>query len=654
MFDLLPNYAVELPEEKELQDWQLPIKPNIASQKDTIITSSEEAERMISTLEKISIGAIAFDTEFCFKDAGVSLNNGQTWHDPKTLQPLILSLAVWLPEKSKVLRYAIDLRLNGIASYIDDLFRLQVPFVAHYISAEMHTLWALGLNPAIPHVWDTSIASKAVDLGTRHKDGYSLIGLCNRYGIIHPFAVRKDILQASFLKHKRAEPFTADQFAYAIADADVTLQLYLAQQTDVIQSGLSQHLHNVEFPYAIANARMAWDGVPISWPTICQLGRGLDKAISYHKNFLNKVGLSNAQSPAQVIDFLQSRGLGQKIIRDGEPSSKDEVLEQIETLHPAITHIRRFRKYSSLRASPLFDGELIGQDGRLHPNHRHLAAQTGRSSCTAPNITGISKTFRPIVVAPKGRALIEFDYTQIEVYIAAAVHKDADLLKAANSGDVYAAMAQRFYAYELTEEERKLPVLEFKAVHPEMRDKMKVFVLGIIFGMSDHGLADAFGISFQEARKQQRNFFKCFPGISEAMKKAYQDGIVRGYAPIVGGLRRKIPYGAKAKNKHINSPIQGTAGVVYRKAVVDISKHFHETTTQLVLPIHDAVLIECDIANIEKVRGEVEILMRAAVRQYFPELNPKVEVNDIDLTCWNKDGKSNSIEKFVNDPSFKL
>lgn len=654
MFDLLPNYAVELPEEKELQDWQLPIKPNISSQEDTIIASCEDAERMVATLEKISIGAISFDTEFCFKEAGVSLNNGQTWHDPKTLQPLILSLAVWLPEKNKVLRYAIDLRLNGIASYINDLFRLQVPFVAHFIKAEMHTLWALGLNPVIHNVWDTSIASKSVDLGTRHEDGYSLLGLCNRYGIIHPFAAEKDILQASFLKHKYAEPFSEDQFAYAIADADVTLQLYLAQQTDVIQSGLSQHLQTVEFPYAIANARMTWDGVPISWPTICELRLGLDQAISYHRDFLIDAGLSNAHSPTQVIEYLQSRGLGHKIIRDGKPSSKDEVLEQIETLDPAITHIRRFRKYSSLRAGPLFDGELIGQDGRLHPHHRHLAAQTGRSSCTAPNITGISKTFRPIVVAPEGRALVEFDYTQIEVCIAAAVHKDADLLEAANTGDVYAAMAQRFYAYELTEEERKLPVLEFKSVYPEMRDKMKVFVLGIIFGMSEHGLGDAFGISFQEARKQQRNFFNCFPSISEAMKKAYQDGLVRGHAPIVGGLRRKIPYGAKAKNQYINSPIQGTAGVVYRNAVVDISKHFHGTTTQLVLPIHDAVLIECDIANVEKVRGDVEILMRAAVRQYFPELNPKVEVNDIDLTCWNKDGKSDSIERFVNDPSFKL
>ena len=330
------------------------------------------------------------------------------------------------------------------------------------------------------------------------------------------------------------------------------------------------------------------------------------------------------------------------------------MLQQIEPLDPMVMHLRRYRRYARMLADPLLAGRLIGSDGRLHPDHRHLGAGTGRSSCSSPNIVGITKTFRPIVVAPPGRAIVELDYAQIEVGICAAEHHDAALIAAFNSGDVYAAVAQQFYADRLSEEERLLPVSEFKQRRPELRDRIKTFVLAVLYNMQAQAVADRFGISLAEAERQRAAFLDCYPAVRAAMSAAAADGRVRGYAAIVGGLRRHIAGGSKAVNQLINTPVQGSAGVVFREAIVRLFQHFRGTGTKLILPVHDAVVIECDSAAIEIVTKEASQIMIAAVRKYYPAINPRVEANSSDHRCWNKDGRADSLDKFLEDPLYKL
>jgi DNA polymerase-1 len=156
-------------------------------------------------------------------------------------------------------------------------------------------------------------------------------------------------------------------------------------------------------------------------------------------------------------------------MRNGRPTTNDELLSQIEGLDPIVTHLRRYRRYARMLSDPLFDGVLIGSDGRLHPEHRHMGAGTGRASCSAPNIVGLTKTFRPIIEAPPGRAIIELDYAQIEVGICAAEYQDDALITAFNSGDVYAAVAQQFYQRVLSDEDTLLSPAQFKKRRPDLR-----------------------------------------------------------------------------------------------------------------------------------------------------------------------------------------
>ncbi len=145
-----------------------------------------------------------------------------------------------------------------------------------------------------------------------------------------------------------------------------------------------------------------------------------------------------------------------------------------------------------------------------------------------------------------------------------------------------------------------------------------------------------------------------FPGIAAAMRAAEEDGSVRGFAPITGGLRRHITPGPGAVNQLINTPVQASAGVVFRRAVVDLYRRFRHTPTCIILPIHDAVLVECDQADIEQVAHEASLIMTSAVRAYFPELSPRVDVNTKATSCWCKDGHEDSLEQFLKNPRFKL
>lgn len=656
--------------------WELPIRSsvNALTSKVIFIEKKEDADDLIMDLQRYPINAIAIDTEFGFSKPSIEHNN-RTWHDVRSQVPLLLSGAAWMADHNKTIRFVFDLSKPELLESIKDLLNIPAPFIGHNLKAEFQTFWSLGLEPLFHQTYDTWVAAKMLTLGHHKKrvefegkggledeeqeNPYyvgtaSLLGQSEIYNIPHRYSGNKKLLAKSFLNHPAEKPFSERQIDYAAADAEATLELYKAQQKDIITKGLQTNLYSVEFPYVEANARMEWDGVLVDRNKARQLRQALDIACQHHLSKLQSEGIENPNSHNQVIAWIRQKGLGDRIKRQGKYTSKDEVLEQIESLDPAITDIRRYRKYSKLRSDILFNEEVQGVDGRVHPTHRHLGADTTRNSCSMPNIVGITKTFRPVVIAPAGRALVELDYAQIEVGICAAVYRDEKLTSAFNSGDVYAAVAQQFYRNELTEYERSCTPSKFKNLQPELRNKIKVFVLAVMYNMQAQSIADRFKISLEEAERQRNAFLDTYPSLRDNCVKAIRNGQATGYASICGGPKRFVPSIYNAKNLLINTPVQGSAAVAFRNAVVQLYQHFRGTTTKLVLPVHDAVLIECDEDIVESVCREASQIMASAVRSYFPQLQPVIDINDKDTTCWNKDGQSDSLEKFMDNPEFKL
>jgi DNA polymerase-1 len=674
-FRLSPTMAEAIAEVPATPDkWVIRRSAAVLAGEKHVFQTPAEAQGFVEHLYRLPVGAIAIDTEYRFRTPCVPLRGGGTWQDPSALDPLILSGAAWVPDEGRAIGFMFDLRLPGMAAVVEHLLRLRTLFVAHNIKAEFQTFWSLDLDPILPQTHDTYVAARCLLLGTGHpsielkrrtqeeedwngletantqiSSLLSLAGQCEAYGIPHPYAGSKVHLQASFLEHPENAPFSKTQIDYAMADAELTLQLYLAQQPDILKAGLHAHLHQVEFPYAEANARMEFDGVPLDQQKLVDLAEGLHCAVDREVRLLRSFGIDNPASTKQVIDFLVNRGWRDRITVKGKLTSEDKVLEQIAALDPAVPHIRAFRRYRALLGGQFLTGELIGLDGRFHPNHRHLGAETGRNTCSAPNVVGLARHFRPVVTAPPGRAVVEADYAQIEVGIAAAEAGDVELIEAFNSGDVYAAVARAFYWSDLSLEEQRMELSEFKRRRRDLRDRIKVFVLATLYNMQDQSVADRFAISLAEAKQQRTAFLEKYLAVREMMGRVEIDGRIRGYAPIIGGLRRHVATGRGSANKHINTPVQAGAGVVFRRAVADLYQHYRGTNTRLILPVHDAVVVECDVNDITQVSAGLGHIMSQAVRSYYPALRPRIDVNNRDPSCWNKDGQSDALENFIGE-----
>jgi DNA polymerase-1 len=272
----------------------------------------------------------------------------------------------------------------------------------------------------------------------------------------------------------------------------------------------------------------------------------------------------------------------------------------------------------------------------------------------------LGKVFRPLVVPDPGRGIGEADLSQIEVGLAAAVYGDERLVEMFNSGDVYSAMAQLFYAELLPKEARDLSSLDFKRCkkHAWMRARMKRCTLGILYGLTPYGLALYLGIGRVEAAALQGRFMAMFPALRQALADTTSLGGLRGYVSAVSGLRR---YRARRgqlstweRNWMTNHPVQGSAAVVFKAAGNRLDRLYRTHVAWLIAPLHDAFVFEAPLATIKEVGELTGRVLCESVQEYFPQLRPRVEVNVQQPQCWNKDGQADSLEHWMRQPTFAL
>ncbi len=646
-----------------------------------VASNAKQAAAAAEMLKAMPLSAVAIDSEFGFDRPGVALRSGKTWNDVRSQQPICISVAAWTQGvDGHIVRVVLDVRRPDVVPLVAEILRLRVPFVCHHVKPELFTLWALGFDIDLPNLYDTYLAAACLHLGRHHKrslandftaseaeclraeDGMaerrahllSLVGQCEHYGLGYPHSESKDALRERFIRLGPGDPLDERLVEYSAADAEWTLRLYAAQQPDVLREGLASHLYGVEFPFAVANARMEWRGVHVDGSNREALQAGARRAADFHASRLRDYGIDPPGSRDRFLAVMAAAGLGGHFCRCGAPSTKDSLLEILEPLHPAIRHFRLHRRYRQ-RAG---EDWIAGSDSRIHPFHHQLGAATGRNTCTTPNIVGIGRAMRPVVTAPVGRVIIELDYGQIEVGVAAAEHGDPDLLAAYNSGDVYASMAMRFYESILTAEERGLAVAEFKARRPDLRDAMKTLVLAILYNIQAPALAARFSLSLDAAESERTRFLDLYPALKRRLQESVDCGLVRGYATVVSGLRRKIERRGRAdswtRNFLRNTPIQGSAAVIFKRAVALLDQAFRGSDTWIILPVHDAVVIECPTEAVEEVAERAAGIMRLALQTFYPSLKPKVEINNVAPSCWNKDGHGDSLVRFLQDPGFLI
>jgi DNA polymerase-1 len=710
---LLPTWSARLEDLKQNRGEMagpiriIPRAPDYYAERLTFVEDRVGAEAMLDFARQRQIGFIGIDCEYRYGRPGVLIRRGRRgdlyWYDPTSIVPLLMAvvLAETRPEGQAVLyRFVVDLRRPEVLGPLADLIRQPIPVIGHFIQGELFCLWKLDL-PTPATVWDTCTAERAFQLGLHHvryknekfeneeeparlkeeteedvEFSCGLVATCLRRGVPYAFASAKDRLQRSFLDHTDDGPFSSEQRDYAAADAEAAAKLYPIQVQVAVTENAQRHLFEVEMPWAITNAAMIWDGVRIG---PAQLER-LEQACRRHDVTLTEqlaeLGVGNVNSHPDMFEYFRTIGLLEAFREGRSYTFDDDHLKAVEDRHDAIPLIRALRKIKRLRSDKLLTGELMGSDGRLHPDHRQLGAESGRNTMRNPNIGGIGKAMRPLVVPEDATGLAadggqdtpgdrgegaagewgigEVDLSQIEVLIAAAESGDVELLAMVNARDVYCAMVRKFYADRLPPESLALPDKDFSDKFRGERDMMKIFTLAIIYNITPVGLSRQLGISVQRASYEQAKFLALFPVLDRALREVSAYGAIRGYAQLRTGLRRHRARGGPPTPWEVNwlrnTPIQGSASVVFKVAGNRLRLRYQHYGARLILPLHDAYVFETPLVHLETIGRITAEVMTSTVQEFYPALDPRVDVNIDHPHCWNKNGKHRSLELWIQDP----
>jgi DNA polymerase-1 len=185
---------------------------------------------------------------------------------------------------------------------------------------------------------------------------------------------------------------------------------------------------------------------------------------------------------------------------------------------------------------------------------------------------------------------------------------------------------------------------------------MKTCTLGIIYGLTPHGLALYLDTSEAEAAALQERFMDMFSALRQSLSDAAAFGGLCGYATTMTGLRRHRggigPLTGWERNWMSNHPVQGSAAAVFKSAGNRLDKLYRRYDAWLIVPMHDAFVFEAPSGALGEVAALTGRVMCEAVQEYFPELRPRVEVNIEHPFCWNKDGHADSLERWMDEPTY--
>lgn len=329
----------------------------------------------------------------------------------------------------------------------------------------------------------------------------------------------------------------------------------------------------------------------------------------------------NLKSPKQLGVLLFEK-LGLPVIKKTKTgySTDVSVLEQLEGEHPLIKTILEHRKLTKLHSTYL-EGlrPLINPvTGRIHTHFQQTVTATGRLSSTDPNLqnipvrTEIGKRIREIFIPGEGYDwLMACDYSQVELRVLAHMAQDKLLLESFLHGqDVHARTAAEVFGVPLAE------------VDSMMRTRAKAVNFGIVYGISDFGLAKQLDISRGEAADYIKSYFARYTGVKQYMDDTVKHARQQGYVATMFGRRRYLPdirhsnfnLRSFAERTAINTPIQGTAADIIKIAMLNVEQALAEAgvKSRILLQVHDELVLEVVEAERELVAGLVKKAMEAA------------------------------------------
>ena len=413
--------------------------------------------------------------------------------------------------------------------------------------------------------------------------------------------------------------------AYAAEDADVTLRLHRTLWPAIEHEPLLKRLYEeFEQPLVPVLLRMEHRGVLIDRAMLrTQSGELGRRALELQAEAHRAAGQPfNLDSPKQLQVILYEKAQIPVLRKTptGQPSTAEDVLEELADVHPLPRLILEYRGIAKLRSTytEKLPEQVNERTGRVHTSYHQAVAQTGRLSSTDPNLQNIpirtpeGRRIRQAFVAPPGCVLLAADYSQIELRIMAHLSGDAGLLRAfAEERDVHQATAAEVFGVPL------------EAVTADQRRSAKAINFGLIYGMSAFGLARQLGVERGAAQRYVDLYFDRYPGVKRYMDETRARARDTGFVETVFGRRLYLPeirsrnraLQQYAERSAINAPMQGTAADIIKLAMIAVDhwcEHDSAGDARLIMQVHDELVLEVREAAVAPVTAAVRSLMVAA------------------------------------------
>jgi len=390
------------------------------------------------------------------------------------------------------------------------------------------------------------------------------------------------------------------------------------------QGDLYVHL---EIPIALLLTQMELRGIAVDTLELAQLAHELDASLVHLREEAYRLAGEhfNLDSPRQLGPILFERlGLpGGKRNKTGYATGS-EILSELVDQHPLVPAILAYREAAKLKNTYVdVIPTLIGQDGRLHTVYNQTVTTTGRLSSSQPNLQNIPirseigrRIRKAFVPANERQTLLTADYGQIELRLLAHLSEDPVLCAAFASGhDIHEATARRIFS---------LP--DDTTVDAQQRRVAKTVNFGILYGMSEFGLAQRLKISREAARTMIAQYFAEFPNVRTYLTATVEEARSCGYVTTLIGRRRYLPdltsrdhtRRSAAEREATNAPLQGGAADLMKQAMLDVARALAPYKARLLLQIHDEVLLEVDRSDYESVAHQVRAAMESAMRLRVP------------------------------------
>ncbi len=496
--------------------------------------------------------------------------------------------------------------------------------IGQNVKFDLIVLANAGINLAGP-ITDTMILSYLLESGERN---HNLDDLSQRL-------LNHKMIPISELIGKGKQQISMDMVDirkaadYAVEDADAAWRLEAILKATIVEEGLWNLYAELERPLVGVLAAMERAGIAVDVDRLKRLSKEFQSRLeSLETEIVKQAGCEfNIASGPQLrkILFEDLKLPVRQKTPGGEPSTAQDVLEELAALHPLPRLIIEHRGLSKLKSTYL-DAlpQLVHPDGRVRASFNQVVAATGRLSSSDPNLQNIPvrtedgrQIRQAFVPGAPGWELLTADYSQIELRVLAHFSRDRALVQAFESDqDIHTVVAAKIFG------------VPEKDVNSERRRVAKTVNFGVIYGLSAFGLASRLGIPQTEAAAFIESYFQQYSGVDAFITRVLEEAQAKGRVETILGRRRAIN-GIKsttgrnrnvAERTAINTVIQGSAADLIKRAMIDVTTAIKSRglKARMLLQIHDELVFEAPSSEIETLAPIVREAMTEAIAFEVP------------------------------------